>query len=145
MIETNILKFKAEGSEFAKFLWSLEQFFGNRKLSLTFSWRFLRSKSEKIIRIYKHAGKVRKWEMFKYNFITSLSHVQGAMCLICKRFIKGKESKKKEQVFSKSFWLLPLDVQPSVKLQNWRTFKESAKILRINRKVGCKVFQPATH
>ena len=83
--------------------------------------------------------------MFKYNFITSLSHVQDAMCLICKRFIKGKESKKKEQVFSKSFWLLPLDVQPSVKLQNWRTFKESAKILRINRKVGRKVFQPATY
>ena len=103
MIETKILKFKAEGSEFAKFLRSLEQLFGNRKLSLTFSWRFLRFKSEKIIGIYKHAGKVRKWEMFKYNFITSLSHVQDAMCLICKRFIKGKESKKKEQVFSKSF------------------------------------------
>ena len=72
--QEKLMKFKAEGREFAKILRSLEQFdrtvkgrnnFINRILFFTCSWMFLRYnklefKSEKIIGIYKHAGKVRK-------------------------------------------------------------------------------------
>jgi hypothetical protein len=72
-----LLKFEAEGREFAKILRSLEQFVGTVKgqnnfwyqnAFLTCSWRFLISnkseqlefKLEKNIGIKKHAGKVRK-------------------------------------------------------------------------------------
>ena len=52
MIEKKLLKFEAEGQEFAKFLRSLEQFVQTVKVPnnycqqnafLTYSWRFLRS------------------------------------------------------------------------------------------------------
>ena len=68
--QEKLLKFKAEGGEFAKFLRSLEQFIqtvkGQKNAFLTFSWRFLISnkleqfkfKSGKIIGIMKHAGKM---------------------------------------------------------------------------------------
>ena len=75
-----LLKFEAEGQEFAKILRSLEQFiqtvkavkgqknFWEPNAFLTCSWRFLISnklehlkfKLEKIIGMQKHAGKVRK-------------------------------------------------------------------------------------
>ena len=71
-----VLKFKAEGREFANFLRSLEQFiqtvkgqnnFWKQNAFLTCSWRFLsineleqfKFKFEKIIGIEKHEGKVR--------------------------------------------------------------------------------------
>ena len=72
-----LLKFEAEGREFAKFLRSLEQLiqtvkgqnnFWQQNAFFTCSWRFLISnkleqskfKLESIIGIKKHAGKVRK-------------------------------------------------------------------------------------
>ena len=66
-----LLKFKAEGREFAKFLRSLEQFiqtvkgqnnFWQQNAVLKCSWRFLTPNKleqfEKIIAIKKYAGKV---------------------------------------------------------------------------------------
>ena len=72
-----LLKFEAEGGEYAKFLRSLEQFvqtmkgqnnFWQQNAFLTCSWRFLISdkleqlafKLQKSIGIKKYAGKVRK-------------------------------------------------------------------------------------
>ena len=78
-----LLKFEAEGREFAKFLRSLKQFiqtvkgqnnFWQQNAFLTCSWRFLRynklekleSKLEKDIGIWKHAGKVGKKYLFSF-------------------------------------------------------------------------------
>ena len=72
-----LLKFEAEGQEFAKILGSLERFvqtvngqnnFGYQNAFLTCSWRFLISnkleqlefKLEKNIGVYKYKGEVRK-------------------------------------------------------------------------------------
>jgi hypothetical protein len=80
--QETLLKFEAEGREFAKILRSLEQFvrtvkgqnnFWQQNTFLTCSWRFLISnKSEQLefklkknIVIKKHAGKVRKCFLFQ--------------------------------------------------------------------------------
>ena len=83
MVE-KILKFEAEGQEFAIFLKSLEQFiqgqnnFWEQNAFLTCSWRFLISnkleqlefKLERIIGIEKHAEK----DFFLYCFVLLSSH-----------------------------------------------------------------------
>jgi hypothetical protein len=75
--QENLLKFEAEGREFANFLRSLAQFiqtvngqnnFWQQNAFLTCSWRFLRSneleqlefKLEKVIGTYKFEEKVRE-------------------------------------------------------------------------------------
>ena len=69
MIEKDVLKFGAEGREFAKILRSLKQFIrtvkGQKKFQAEFLLRSntseqLEFKLEKIIWIWKHPGKVRK-------------------------------------------------------------------------------------
>ena len=77
MIEKKLLKFEAEGREFAKFLGSLEQFIqivkgqnNFRNAFLTCSWRFLRSKKseqfklEKILRFKNMQEKIENNKKF---------------------------------------------------------------------------------
>ena len=92
-----LLKFEAEGREFAKFLRSLEQFYSNSERSeqvlvaecFFCSWRFLRSnkleqlefKLEKFIGISKSERKVRKKKFVRLKH--KIGHFCNITCQIC--------------------------------------------------------------